>query len=73
MLSAGAYLDYGLNNIINANSQPFVAYNKDNPRSFAVNSILNSQYTQDGKLLVKDIKPLTAGIKLSLSFGMGKN
>jgi hypothetical protein len=70
-LYTGAYLDYGLNNINNAKSehaQPlqFVEYNTTNPRDFAVNSIVKSQYTQNGttKPFISKISPIAAGVKV---------
>ena len=65
---AGAYLDYGLNNINTAKDQAaglrphFVEYNRANPPAFAVNSAI-SAFT--GKMT-----PKSAGIKLRLAFGM---
>ena len=75
-LYAGVYLDYGLNNIMekqNVTSLPsLVAYNSANPSAFAVNSIVQSQYTQGGgaaQAFTNKITPIALGIKLRLAFG----
>ena len=75
-LYAGAYLDYGLNNIKkkqDISSLPsIVEYNRANPTEFAVNSIFQSQYTQSGTLphaFTEKIIPIAVGIKLRLAFG----
>ena len=76
-LYAGIYVDYGLNNMLEKQKVAFmpsvVAYNKANPPAFAVNSVLQSQYTQNGKAaqgFTEKITPIAAGIKLRLAFGM---
>jgi len=86
-LYAGAYLDFGLNNIKapqNVDDLPsIVAYNRANPPAFAVNSIVQSQYSQNGarrqafipgrttglESSTGNIKPIAAGIKIRLAFG----
>jgi len=77
-LYTGAYLDYGLNNIYletkTVPAQQFVAYNTDVPTDFAVNSVLNSHYLQNINTVntfTEKIIPISAGIKLRLSFGFG--
>jgi len=74
-LYTGVYLDYGLNNIYKENStaQQFVTYNTANPRDFTENSILASQYTQNGnsQSFTDKIAPMAVGIKLGLAFGFG--
>jgi outer membrane protein OmpA-like peptidoglycan-associated protein len=70
----GAYIDYGLNNMYkNDAPQQFVTYNSQSPRNFAVNSVINSQYTQNGtsQLFTDKITPIAIGIKLKLAFGKG--
>jgi len=74
-LYTGAYLDYGLNNIMKTKTAsalpPIVEYNSDNPPAFAVNSIMRSQYMQDKVQTFTDkVKPIAAGIKLRLAFGV---
>ena len=66
--AAGAYLDYGLNNISNATSTPLVEYKSDIEMLFNINSILNSQ--QGGKAFAEKIAPLSVGIKVKFLFGM---
>ena len=75
-LYTGVYLDYGLNNIIetqNIASLPnLVAYNRINPTSFGVNSIVESHHTQNNgasQAFTEKITPIAAGIKLRLAFG----
>ncbi|GHT60425.1 hypothetical protein FACS189451_00460 [Bacteroidia bacterium] len=74
-LYTGAYLDYGLNNIYKESgaARQFVAYNSESPRDFTVNSVLNSQYAQNGvpQAFTGKITPVAAGIKISLAFGIG--
>ncbi len=74
-LYTGVYLDYGLNNIYKeANpAQPFVEYNNDSPRDFAVNSIMKSEYTQNdvSQSFTSKVTPVAAGLTLRLSFGLG--
>ena len=74
-LYTGVYLDYGLNNFYKENStaQQFVTYNTASPRDFTENSILTSQYTQNGnsQSFTDKIAPLAVGIKINLAFGFG--
>ena len=74
-LYTGAYLDYGLNDIRkvetrHVTSLQFVEYNTANPRDFAINSIVNSQYSRNGNMqsFTDKIIPMAAGIKLRLIF-----
>lgn len=68
----GVYLDYGLNNIAKQRSEPsqFLKYNTARPSDFAVNSIIESQYSQNGELksFTNKIFPIAAGVKLMLAF-----
>jgi len=75
-LYAGAYLDYGLNNIVEkrtvASLPALVEYNTANPTAFAINSVIKSRYTQDGnatQAFVDKMTPKAAGVKLRLAFG----
>jgi hypothetical protein len=74
-LYTSAYLDYGLNSIYQESStaRQFVDYNSESPRDFTVNSVLNSQYAQNGvpQAFTNKITPMAAGIKISLVFGTG--
>ena len=68
----GAFLDYGLNNMVERQSAlpSLVEYNAD-PPSFVVNSILQSQYARDGgaaQMFTEKIRPVAAGIKVRVSF-----
>ena len=73
-LYTGAYLDYGLNNILMkqdiAAMPSIVQYNVTNPKAFVVNSALQSQYTQNTAQKFTDkVSPIAAGIKVRLAFG----
>ena len=74
LLYTGAYLDYGLSDIRKAEAQNtasphFVDYNTASPRNFTVNSVVNSQYTQNGatQSFINKMTPMTAGIKLRIA------
>ena len=68
----GVFLDYGLNNMLNQSPTPplFLNYNASQPSDFTVNSILESQYTQndDLKRFANKVIPVSAGVKLVLGF-----
>ena len=71
-LYTGAYFDYGLNNILKTPVvlPSTVEYNAANPADFKMNSILQSQYTQNSALnFTEKINPLAAGLKVRLAFG----
>jgi outer membrane protein OmpA-like peptidoglycan-associated protein len=73
-LYTGAYLDYGLNNIYKGeNNSQFVAYNTANPKDLTVNSVMNSQYTQNGTAhpFTDKVLPMAVGLKVRLAFGKG--
>lgn len=76
-LYTGLYVDYGLNNIYQTQdpAPQFVAYNSENPQDFTVNSILASQYMQNGisQTFTDKINPLAAGVKIALSLGCGQH
>jgi len=76
LLYTGAYLDYGLNNILDKQtvaSLPYlVEYNSANPREFALNGAIKSKSgTVQGaaQALISEIKPMAAGIKVSVALG----
>ena len=75
-LYTGFYMDYGLNNMVEtlrATSLPcLVEYNQSHPNAFAVNSILQAKYTQNGstQVLCEKVRPLAAGIRLRLALGI---
>jgi len=68
----GVYVDYGLNNIAapQTSPPPFIAYNTARPADFAINSIFQSQYSQNNEMqsFTKKIVPMTAGLKLIFAF-----
>jgi hypothetical protein len=73
----GAYLDYGLSNMIETWSvvllPPFVEYDRMNPHNYTMIGIFNSQYTQDGitQLFINKMRPIAAGLKIKLALGAG--
>ena len=78
-LHAGAYLDYGLNNILkdrDVSSLPYlVEYNIPDPPNFKLNNVINSRYTRPGgapRTFTDKITPLAAGIKVQLVFGKNR-
>ena len=71
-LYVGTYVDYGLNNIANQPSEPlqFLSYNKTRPSDFRINSVIESQHSQNGTLqaFTSKVTTLAAGIKVRLAF-----
>lgn len=56
-LYIGLYLDYGLNNILEKDGDtPIVEYKEKIPVNFSYNSVLESTYTKDVKLMAYGIK-----------------
>lgn len=75
-LYTGVYFDYGINNLLKTSSkEKFLEYNAKNPSDFRNNSVLVSEYRENGNInsFVKKVNPMTIGIKLRLTFGSGKN
>jgi len=66
---AGVYLDYGLNSIADTGSLPLIEYNRQSPKDFTVNSMLNSG---NAKPFTDKITPIAVGVKLRLVFGIGE-
>ena len=71
-LYAGAYFDYGLNDVADDAKKRLVEYNTTNPPEFGNNSLLSSQYTTDGKTerLTGKILPMSIGLRIRLGFGL---
>lgn len=72
-LYTGAYIDYGLNNIIKDNNKyRIISYDKNNPMSFEYNSILHSGYSDEDtkKSYVDKVIPLSFGVKVRLGFSL---
>lgn len=70
-LYTGAYIDYGLNDILNeTKNKRFIEYNAVSPRDFILNGALASQYSNDNKTeaFIDKITPMAAGIKIRLAF-----
>ena len=73
-LYTGVYFDFGLNNILKTQNAQFVNYsNEAIPAVFSANSILKSQYTQQGSVtsqaFTDKVRPIALGIKVRLAFG----
>jgi len=60
----GIYFDYGLRKIWLRNDKNLVEYNRNNPRDFTMNSVLDS--------FVSEIRPMAVGLKIGVAFGKGK-
>lgn len=70
-LYTGVYCDYGLNDIIKANSnKSFVSYNEKIPSNIYHNSILESSYGQVGErtAFANKVIPIALGIKIKFTF-----
>ena len=76
-LYAGAYLDYGLNNILAertvASLPALVEYNTADPTAFAINSVIKSRDNLGGagatQTFVDKMTPRAAGVRIRLAFG----
>lgn len=72
-LYTGAYIDYGLNNIIKETSDlRIISYNKDTPTSFDYNSLIYSKQTEDdkSKSFIDKVVPFAVGLKFRLGFSL---
>ncbi len=71
-LYTGVYCDYGLNDIRKTKDNPYhvLQYNRDNPIKYTINSITESQYTNDKGTYnyIKKINTLSFGVKLKIAF-----
>ena len=69
----GAYLDYGLNNILDGQTAAalpnLVEYNSANPRAFALNGAIKSKAPGAAQALIGEMKPTAVGIKVKVAFG----
>ncbi|GHT48944.1 hypothetical protein AGMMS49982_01260 [Bacteroidia bacterium] len=70
-LYTGAYIDYGLNNILNpaenAAKVKFIEYNASRPDDYHPTGVL---FANDSRLFVDRVAPLSAGVRLTLAFGV---
>jgi hypothetical protein len=69
-LYTGAYLDYGLNNVVNKQASPFIDYTG----KLKLNSILHATYRNSSNKLqpyADKVAPLSVGIKVRLALGDG--
>lgn len=74
-LYTGAYVDYGLNNVLKEEkNKHFVEYNTASPRDFIVNSALISQYLNENKqgTFIDKVSPMATGIRIRLAFDVNK-
>ena len=62
-LYAGAYFDYGLNNIRKTETLPLVEYNNHHPPSFTTNSVLSTTFTNKINMMAVGIKVRLALVK----------
>jgi opacity protein-like surface antigen len=67
---AGLYVDYGLNSVRREKGKPFLVYSPDVPARLRFNSMMEAQYTQDGKTvsLMPRTNPVAAGLTLRIAF-----
>jgi hypothetical protein len=66
----GLFVEYGLNGINREAGKPFLVYNPQKPADFVFNSVLHSQYVQDGetKRFIRRANPVGAGIVIRVAF-----
>ena len=76
LIYTGAYLDYGLNNILDKQKVellPYlVEYNSDKPSEFTLNGAVNSKFgtvQRAPQAIIDAIKPMSVGIKVSVVLG----
>ncbi|MDR2915106.1 MAG: outer membrane beta-barrel protein [Tannerella sp.] len=70
-LYTGIYCDYGLNDIVRANSnKSFVSYNQHSPSTIYHHSMLESSYGQEGDRsgFTNKVTPIAAGLKIKFTF-----
>ena len=70
-LYTGAYLDYGLNDVVNRQASPFIDY----AGNLTLNSILHAAYRDNRNNLqryAETVTPLSLGLKVRLAFGSGR-
>jgi hypothetical protein len=68
----GVYVDYGLNNLLKSQASPpeFLSFNTTQANGFAINSIINSQYSHNGEMksFTEKIVPMSVGVRVRLTF-----
>ena len=72
LLHTGIYADYGMNDAITGErNKQLINYNTPDPKNFMFNSVLTSQYNDNGNVehIAGKITPLAVGIKIGLTFG----
>jgi outer membrane protein OmpA-like peptidoglycan-associated protein len=71
-LYTGFYFDYGFNDILKKNDNTFLEYDQYNPERFRTNSILTSQYTNNGETnsFADKLSVVSLGIKVRLGFNL---
>ncbi|GHV66314.1 hypothetical protein FACS1894199_09460 [Bacteroidia bacterium] len=75
-LYVGAYLDYGLTNMLNGGSEKLVTFHKEAPSDYRPASAFTANYLPAGepeqatrKQFVDKVSPISAGVKVALAFG----
>jgi len=73
-LYTGLYFDYGFNDVIKKHDTRFLEYNHQNPENFINNSVLTSEYTQNGKTnsFTDRVSTVALGLKIRLGFNLCK-
>ncbi|GHT35829.1 hypothetical protein FACS189434_14050 [Bacteroidia bacterium] len=71
-LYTGFYFDYGINDILKKNEDRFLEYDTYNPERFRTNSVLTSQYTQNGETnsFADKLSVVALGVKVRLGFNL---
>jgi len=71
----GIYFDYGFNDIAKKRGSKFLEYNYQNPENFKNNSVLTSEYTQQGKTnnFMNHISTIAVGLKVRFGFNLCNN
>jgi hypothetical protein len=69
-LYTGLCIDYSLNGINRSKGKPFLVYNPSKPSEYFINSVLNTQYTENGitRSFLTRTNPVSAGIVIRLAF-----
>jgi len=70
----GLYFDYGFNDVVKNHDTRFLEYNYQNPENFKNNSVLTSEYTQNGKTndFMNRVSTVALGLKIRLGFNLCK-
>ena len=71
-LYTGVYFDYGINDILKKNDNSFLEYDQKFPDRFRTNSVLTSQYTQQGETnsFSDRVSVVALGLKVRFGFNL---